>query len=290
MPLDGKAAGAFAADDGPGLVHLGGDPLEAHRYLIADLPKGGRQPVQQMGGGNVAHRRAPPALVLEQVVVQQHQHHVGGHIAALLVNDAQAVRVAVGGNAQIAPVVHHIGGKHPQRFLAGSGHSSAKEGVVLIVDHVHVAPAGQQQCAQAVAADTIHGVNGDSQPGTPDGAGIDHLQDAVDILVEGIPLPDFSRCQGIAVGDAFHILWPQLFDLCLDLPGDGEIRVPAAEGEDFDAIVDGRVVAGGDGQTVGQTHLLHREHDQRRGDAAVDHIGTEPVPRQHLRCPEHGFL
>ena len=97
----GQAPGGLAPDDGPGLGHLGTDPLEADGHLVTDLPVGGRDPVQQVGGGHVAHGRPRPALAGQQVVVEQDQDLVGGEVGAGVVDDSQAVRVPVGGDAQV---------------------------------------------------------------------------------------------------------------------------------------------------------------------------------------------
>ena len=97
----GQTSGGLSSDDGAGLGHLGADPLESDGHLVADLPVGGRDPVQQVGGGHVAHGRARPTLVGQQIVVEQNQDLVGGEVGALVVDDAQAVGVAVGGDAQV---------------------------------------------------------------------------------------------------------------------------------------------------------------------------------------------
>ena len=91
MTAHGQAPGELAPDDGAGLGHLGTDPLEADGHLVADLPVGGRDPVQQVGGGRVAHGRARPPLAGQQVVVEQDQDLVGGEVGAGVVDDAQAV-------------------------------------------------------------------------------------------------------------------------------------------------------------------------------------------------------
>ncbi len=208
----------------------------------------------------------------------------------LLVDNAQTVGVAVGGNAQIAAVVHHVVAQQLQGVSAGGGHLAAEEGVVLLVDHVHVAPAGQQNGAQAALADAIHGVDGDAQVGALDLLGVNDLQNAVDVLVEGIAFPDQTHFHGLIVVDGLHVLRLEEGDLLLDLSGDDLIGVPAAGGEDLDAVVDRGVVAGGDGQTIGSLHLLDGEHDQRGGGGTGDHKDVETIARQDLRRPVGGFL
>ena len=105
---DSHAAGGFAADDGIRLRHLCGDILEAYGNFVAFLPQVLCYTVQQMGGGIVTDTRTAPSPVFQKVIIQQHQQRVRMEIVAFFIDDAQAVRVAVGGNAQITAVVHHI--------------------------------------------------------------------------------------------------------------------------------------------------------------------------------------
>ena len=290
MAPDGQTAGGLAADDGVGLRHLGGDVLEAHGDFVALLTHILCDPIQQVGGRVVAHAGAGPAAVFQQVVVEQNQQGVGMEERALLVDDAQTVGVAVGGNAQIAAVVHHVVAQQLQGVSAGGGHFAAKEGVVLLMNDIHVTPAGQQNGAQAALADAIHGVDGDAQVGTLDLLGVNDLQNAVDVLVEGIAFPDQTHFHGLIVVDGLHVLRLEKGNLLLDLSGDDLIGVPAAGGEDLDAVVDRGVVAGGDGQTIGGLHLLDGEHDQRGGGGTGDHKDVETIARQNLRRPVGGFL
>ena len=134
VALHSKAAGAFAADDGTGLVHLGGDPLEAYGNLVAGLAEGGGKAVEQVGGGDVADTVALPAFVLHQVVVEQHQNVVGMDESTVGVDEADAVSVAVGRKA------------------------SAEEGVVAVVDDVHVAAAGEEDGLKGGLGHAKHGV------------------------------------------------------------------------------------------------------------------------------------
>ena len=77
---------------------------------------------------------------------------------------------------------------------------------MLLMDHIHITAAGQQDRAQAALADAVHGIDGDAQPGTLDLLHVHHLQDAVDVLVERIALLNDAPGQGVFIVDAFHIL------------------------------------------------------------------------------------
>ena len=54
--------------------------LEAHRHLVTRLSIGRRHPIQQVGGGDIAHSRAAPALVFQQIVIQEHQDLIDRNI------------------------------------------------------------------------------------------------------------------------------------------------------------------------------------------------------------------
>ncbi len=290
MAPDGQTAGGLAANNGSGLRHFRGDVLKAYGHLITNFIVILGYPIQQMGGGVVPYAGTLPAPVFQQIVVQQHQQGVGVEERTVFVNDAQPVSVAVGSQAQVAVVLHHIIAQQPQSIRTGGGHSAAEQSVMLLVDHVHIAAAGHQDGSQTALADAVHGVNGDAQPGSADSTCVDHLEDAVDILVEGIALGDDALGHGVGIVDALDIRRVNLADFVLDLLGDDLVRVPAALNEDLDAVVNGGVVAGGDGHAIGQLQLLDGEHDQGGGDAAVDDQGTVAIPCQNLCGPEHGFL
>lgn len=110
---------------------------------------------------------------------------------------------------------------------AGGGHFAAEEGIVLVVDHVHIAAAGHQDGPQAALADAVHGVYRNAQPGGFDLLHIQELQDAVDILVEGVDLPDLPLLQRHIVVHLGDGCGDDLGDLRLDLIGHRLVRVPA---------------------------------------------------------------
>ena len=161
---------------------------------------------------------------------------------------------------------------------------------MLLVDHVHIAPAGQQDGPQTALADAVHGVDGHPEAGVLDLLDIHKLQDAVNIFVEGIYLPDYSLGQGLIVVQGADFLRTEQRDLLLDPPGDGLVRVPASGGKDLDAVVNGGVMAGRDGHAIGKLHPPDGEHNQRRGGGAIHHQRLVAVPRQHLRGPVSGLL
>ena len=287
---DGHTAGRLAADDRVGLRHFSGYMLESHGDFITFLSKCPGYPVQQMGGGNIADTGACPAPVLQQIVIKNHQQHIGVEVIAVFIHHAQPVCITVGGNAHMASMLCHIDRQQPLGFRTGGRHSAAKEGIVLFPDHIHITAAGQQNGSQGIVADTVHGIDGDPKAAFLDFFRIHQRQDTVDILIKGIPFPEETSLPRFFVGDAFHISRCQFPDFRFNFLRHGLVCIPATGGKNLDAVVNGGIMAGGDGHAVGQVHLLDREHHQRSGDAAVDHKGPEPISRQNLRRPVHGLF
>ena len=239
-----------------------------------------------MGGGDVAHRRAPPSLVLEQVVVQQHQHLVGGDVVALLINDAQPVRVAVGGDAQVGMVIPHGLLQIHQGVRVGGGQMSAEEGVVAVVDGVNVAAGGVEDGHQARQAHAVHGIQHNARPAPADGRHVDPVHDGIQVGVPGINIDDLPFLPGPVEVNGADVLLRQGVGLLAHGIGDLLAGVPPAPGEQLDAVVNGRVVAGGHRRAVGQVHVLDGEHDLRRGGGQVDEVELHTLPRHHLGEPD----
>ena len=62
-------------------------------------------------------------------------------------------------------------------------------------------------------------------------------------------------------------------------------RVPAALGEELDAVVQRRIMTGRYRNAVVQPVILHGEHDQRRRGLPVDHQHVNAFARHDLRSP-----
>ena len=290
MTPDGHAAGGFAADDRVGGSHFSGDMFKTYGNLIAFFSECPCHPVQQMGCGNITDTGSRPAPVLQQIVIENHQQHIGMEVISLIVHHTQPVCVTVGGNAQMTAVFRHINRQQPLGFRTGGRHSAAEKGIVLFPDHIHITPASQKNGPQTVVADTVHGINGNPQTAFLDFFHIHQGQNAVDILVKGIAFPDDARLQGFPVGNAFHICSSQFLNFRFNFLSHHLVCIPATSGKHLDTVVNGRIMAGGDGHAVRQFHLLHRKHHQWGGNAAVDYKRPESVACQHLRRPVHGFL
>ena len=104
------------------------------------------------------YRCAAPAAVPHQIVIQQHQNLIGMQELRLIVNDTQAVRVAVGGDADVAAVFFHIVRQARQRLEVGRGQPAAEQRVPPLMDDLYVAPGGEQDGLQRCLGHAVHGV------------------------------------------------------------------------------------------------------------------------------------
>ena len=267
-------------------LHARRDMLEAHRHLDALFAEGRRHAVEQVRRGDVAHRRALPALVLEQIVVQQHEHVVGRDIPALFVDDAQAVRVAVGGDAQVRVMIRHGALQVAQRVRIGRGQMAAEERVVAVVDHVHVTARGEEDRHQAREADAVHRVEHHARPARADGVHVDLLHDGIQVRVARVDELHAACIKRLLERHRGNVLLSQR----VRLPGNRRRhilgRVAAAAGEELDAVVDGRVMAGRHGRAVGQAHVLDGEHDLRGRRGEVDKVQPHALRRHDLGKPD----
>ena len=161
---------------------------------------------------------------------------------------------------------------------------------MAVVDDLQIAAAGHENHAQARLADAIHGVERDAQLRVLNGLHVNGGQNAVDIFVCRVVLGDHACRDGGVVVHGFDRIRIYLGDLGLDLIRDGAVRVAATGGEDLDAVVDGRVMAGRDGDAVGHGAGLDHEHHERGRGGAVDDIGPEAITRHDLCRPVRRFL
>ena len=289
VPPHRQAAGGFAADEGVAGLHARGDVLEAHGHLHALFAELRGHPIQQVGGGHIAHRRAPPALVFQQIVVQQHQYLVGADVAAPLVDHAQPVRVAVGGDADVGVVLQHRLLEVGQGLRVRRGQVASEEGVVPVVDDVHVAAAGIEDGQKPRQAHAVHRVQHDARAASADGLGVDLLHDGVQVGVAGVDIDDAALGQALPEGNGPDLLLRQCVGLGLDFVGDCLRRVSAAAGEQLDAVVHGGVVAGGDGRAIGKVPGFYRVHDLRRRRGEVHEVHLDALRGDGLGKPYRGF-
>ena len=245
----------------------------------------GGHPVQQVGGGHVAHHRAVPAPVLQEVVVEQDEDLVGVEEGAGVVNDPQAVGVAVGGDTQGRAALQDLLGQGEGGGARRAGQASAEEGVAALVDGVHVAARRHEDRLEAGARDPEHGVQDDLEVRVADRLQVHRVQDGVDVPVHGGLGGDGPLRQGGPALQAPDVGGVEGVGVLLERGGDLHLGVTAPGGEDLQAVVGGGVVGGGHGHAVGAAQVTDRPHDHGCGGGAVDDVGADAVAGQHLRGP-----
>ena len=201
----GEAAGGLPADHGVGLGHLRADPLEADGHLVALLAVRLGDPVQQVGGGHVPHDGAGPALPGQQVLVQQHQHLVGADVGAGVVDDAEPVRVAVGGDAEVGAALEHGLAQRGHRPLRRGGHAPAEQRIVPGVDDLDLAAGADQHGLQGGLGDAEHRVEHDLQVRVADHLEVELLDDRVEIPVDRGLLGDELRVAHLVRGQGADV-------------------------------------------------------------------------------------
>jgi hypothetical protein len=114
------------ADSSPPMAILSCDDqlanvLEAHRRLVERHLVIIGQRVDQVGGGHALGHAVLPAARLHQIVEEQRDDVVGLDEGSVAVHDAEAVGIAVGGNASAAPISFIFCLASPSRWSSGSG-------------------------------------------------------------------------------------------------------------------------------------------------------------------------
>ena len=159
------------------------------------------------------------------------------------------------------------------------------------MDYVHIAAGGDENGLQGGFADPVHGIQHHLQTPGADGVHIYGPDDGVHILVHGVDELDEPGADALLKGDGDIVrLLLQGVDIPLQVGCHHLVRVPAALGEDLDAVVDGGVVTGGDGHAVGEVVVLHGEHDEGRGGLPVHHHAADALARHDLGGPVGGLL
>ena len=134
----------------------------------------------------------------------------------------------------------------------------------------------------------MHGVEQNADAGVPDGFNVEAGEDRIEEAVEGgfevdhLPGGDRAGKTGRADGCAGD----EFFEVGRAFHG----SVAALFHDQFDAVIGGGVVARGDLNAVVQALVLDREHDQRRGGAAVHEPDGGAVGDQDLGHPAGGVL
>ena len=133
MAADGEASRLLAADCDLVLVDELANVLEADRSLVERHLVEVGESVNQVGGGHTLGHAVAPAARLNQVVEQQRDDVVGLDEGAVSIHNAEAVGVAIGGNAESRANLAHLRLGVAEQVIVGLGRMAAEEDVAVVV-------------------------------------------------------------------------------------------------------------------------------------------------------------
>ena len=153
------------------------------------------------------------------------------------------------------------------------------------MNHVHIAPGGDEDGAQGGFGHAEHGVQHHLQPPGADGVHVHRPDDGVDIGVHGVDRLNLTRPHPLLIENGWDILPLQGGDVGLQAGGDQLVGVPPALDKHLHPVVQGGIVAGSDRHAVGQLIILHREHDEGGGGLPLHHHAGHARAGHHLGGP-----
>ena len=143
--------------------------------------------VDQVGGGDRLGYAVLPAAALDQVIEQQGDDVVGLKEGAVGVDDAEAVGIAVGGNADVRPGLAHLLAQGFEQMIVRLGGVSAEQNVAAIVHGRNLARLRRAAIRRSIRALLPkHGIEHDLQSRLADGVQIDHFPQARQVIRLGI--------------------------------------------------------------------------------------------------------
>ena len=180
VAADGEAGGLFAADgDLVGDDELA-DVLEADGgFVERDLVVVG-EGVDEVGGGDAFGDAVAPAAGFDEVVEEQGDDVVGLDEGAVGVDDAEAVGVAVGGDAEGRADLFHFAFGVAEQVVVGLGCMAAEEDVAVVVDGFDGDAGVAEQVGRVAAARAPEGIVDDLDAGLGDGLEVDELGEALE--------------------------------------------------------------------------------------------------------------
>src|SRR5581483_12275699 len=99
----------------------------------------------QIRGGHRLADTVPPAAALDQVVEQQSEDVVRLKEGAVFVHDAEAVGIAVGGNADVGLHFAHFDAHGLEQVVVRLGRVTAEQHIAIIVHGGNLNPGVAQQ-------------------------------------------------------------------------------------------------------------------------------------------------
>ena len=289
VSLDGQTSRGLTADHSAGLSHLGRHPLETDRNLVARLPVGLGNAIEQVRRREVAHAPALPALVLQQVRVQQDQDLVGVEEMSLIIDDTESVSVTIGGDADVGSPLDDLLGQRLQGLGVRGRETPAKEGVAALVNGIDVATSRHEDGLEAGARDSEHRVEDNLEVGVSNRFEVDMVEDRVDVPVHrGLHL-DQPVTKGVSAVYALDVGWADGIGTTLDGFSNLHLGVTTALREHLESVVRRGVVGGRDRHAIGTVQVADSPHDHRGRSRPVNDPNGEPISREHFCRPPCEF-
>ncbi len=287
VALDAQPARFFAPDDDWLAFHQRADVFEAHRRLMDLHAEQLGHRIDLMARRHRADDRAGPAAILLQMVQGERQDLVWSQPGAIFVHNPKAVGVAIQAEAQLrfafADKLAHI----PHAFSVWLGMMAAKKRVELVMEPGDLRAAFFEQGVKVTAPGAVHQLDGDLQFGR---ANRGEVHEFVDLLEVGGPgIERFAREGPDRRGFHRPIVGLQPGDIGLDLLRQFRRGRRAVAGGEFQALVFGGVVAGGQVESANRLAVADRVADDRRGGVPLAEEGSEAGVGQYFGGGERKF-
>ena len=244
VALDAQAAGFLTADDDGLAFHQGADVFEADGGFVDLHTEHRGDGVHLVAGGDGADDGASPAPVLLEVIQSEGEHLVRSEPSAVAIHDAEAVGVAIEAEAEVGLAAADECADFAHAFGVRFRMVAAEEGIDFIMEDGDARARFCEEMVEIAVAGAVHQFDGDFQAGLPDGGEINQLAQLFEIIGQGINRPAREGADG--GGGESPVLRDQPGDGGFDPAGDFGVGGRAVGGGEFEALVFGGVVAGGE--------------------------------------------
>ncbi len=267
VAAEAEAATLLAADEGVGLQHEGCDVLEADGGLVDGDAVALAEAEHHVAGGQGLDEGATEAADLQQVVGEEGEDLEGGDVLAGAVDGADAVGIAVHGDADEGAGAEDGIAEGCEVAVDGLRVVHAGEGGIdLAADLGEGGGAAGEEGGEVAGAGAVHGVDGDVAADGAEGVEVDEAGDVGHVLGRGVNVGDEAGVPGRLEREAADLAGLlHALDLGLDLGEDLGVRATAGGAAVLEAVPLGGVVAGGDHDAAGGTVVDEVIADDGRG-------------------------
>ncbi len=272
MSLERNPARFLAANQHILRHHVIGDVVEADGRFPQGQTVAFGEAVNHARGGDRPHHRAAQAALFHEIFEGERHDFVRVYEVAAFVHRADAVRVAVGDDAEVAHPRTDSGCQRAEVFGNRLRMHTAKAGVHLAADFGNFTAGPLQKGFDDAAPRTVHCVHHEALGVVGDDVGVDERPQMVEVGGQGIELlnqPGFTRFLKIhQVGTACLLF--VVVDIYFHAAALFRQSRPAECPLEFDAVIARRVVRGGN-------------HHARNGFVMFDGVGDGGRGRIGLR-------